>query len=276
MTRKRLTITLKNDILSQLDKYIDGERIRNRSHAIEYLLSKHFSPKIRKALILAGGKGLKMRPFTYEMPKAMIPVSGQPVLEYIIELLRKHEIRELIISVGYLGRKIKEHFSDGAKFGVKITYLDQGRNESGTAAPIKQAKKSFSNQPFLVYYGDVLAEIDLSDMIDFHLTQKPLVTMALTSVSQSADWGVVRLQGNRVFSFLEKPEKKKGLSHVINAGIYIFEPKIFDYLKLETKRLEKEIFPKLVNEKKICGYLFEGQWFDVGNPEIYSQAVKEW
>ena len=275
MDRNRLTITLKKDILKQLDEYIDGARIRNRSHAIEYVLSKYFAPKIKKALILAGGKGLKMRPFTYEMPKTMILVNGRPVLEHIIENLRRFDVRELIISIGHQGKKIKQHFGDGSKFGVKISYIDQGKAETGTAAPILQAKKLIGENPFLVYYGDVLANVDLDDMIDFHLSHSGLATMALTSVNKSSDWGVVRVQGNRVYSFLEKPDARRDLSNIINAGVYIFEPKMFDFLK-EAKRLEKDVFPQLVEHRKLFGYMFAGQWFDVGEPEIYKQAVKEW
>ncbi len=275
MDRNRLTITLKKDILKQLDEYIDGARIRNRSHAIEYVLSKYFAPKVKKALILAGGKGLKMLPFTYEMPKAMIPVNGRPILEHIIESLRRYDIREVIVSIGHQGNKIKQHFGDGSKFGIKISYLDQKKSETGTAAPILQAKKLIGSNSFLVYYGDVLANIDLDDMIDFHLSSGGLVTMALTSVNKPSDWGVVRVQGNRVYSFLEKPDQRRDLSNVINAGVYIFEPKVFEYLQ-DAKRLEKDVFPKLVEQRKLFGYLFAGQWFDVGNPEIYKQAVKEW
>ncbi|MFA6382119.1 MAG: sugar phosphate nucleotidyltransferase [Candidatus Buchananbacteria bacterium] len=276
MDRSRLTITLKKEILKQLDEYIDGARIRNRSHAIEYVLVKQFAPKIKKAVILAGGIGLKMRPFTYEMPKAMILVAGRPVLEYIIENLRRYDVRDLIISIGHQGAKIKQHFGDGSKFGVKITYVEQGKSQVGTVAPLLQIKKTIGDNPFIVYYGDVLANIDFDDMIDFHFGSSGLVTMALTSVNKSSDWGVVRVQGSRVYSFLEKPDARKDLSNVINAGIYIFEPKIFDYLNPDCKRLEKDVFPKLVEERKIFGYLFAGQWFDVGNPEIYKLAVKEW
>lgn len=276
MDRQRLTITLEKEILKQLDDYIDGSRIRNRSHAIEYVLAKYFAPKIKKALILAGGKGLKMRPFTYEMPKALMPVNDRPVLEHIIEHLRRYDIRELIISIGYQGKKIKQHFGNGSKLGVKITYLEQGKSETGTAAPVLQAKKMVVNQPFLVYYGDVLATIDLNDMVNFHLSSRSIATTALTSVSRPSDWGVVRVQGSKVYSFLEKPPARRDLSHLINAGIYIFEPKIFDYIKPETKRLEKEVFPKLVEQHKLAGYLFAGAWFDVGNPEIYKQAVEGW
>ena len=275
MDRSRLTITLKKDILRQLDEYIDGSRIRNRSHAIEYVLTKHFAPKIKKALILAGGKGLKMRPFTYEMPKTMIPVNGRPVLEYIIENLRRYDVRDLIISIGHQGQKIRQYFGDGSKFGVKISYLEQGKTETGTAAPVLRAKKLLIDNPFFVYYGDVLANLDLADMIDFHLANNSLVTMALTSVNRSSDWGVVRVQGNHVYSFLEKPDQRKDLSKVINAGVYIFEPNIFGYLAGANK-LEHDVFPTLVEQRKLFGYLFAGQWFDVGDPEIYQQAVKNW
>ncbi len=276
MDRSRLTITLKKDIIKKLDEYIDGSRIRNRSHAIEYVLAKNFSPKIKQALILAGGQGAKMRPFTYEMPKGMIPVNNRAVLEYTIENLRRFDVRDLIISIGHQGQKIKQYFGDGSKFGVKIQYIEQGKFQNGTAQPILQAKKIIGQKPFFVYYGDVLASIDLDDMSDFHLSNNGLVTMALTSVSRSADWGVVRLQGSRVYSYLEKPDQRKDLSNVINAGVYIFDPKIFDYLKPTMKRFEREVLPILVEQNKLYGYLFAGQWFDVGNPESYEKAIKHW
>lgn len=276
MDRSRLTITLNKEILKKLDEYIDGSRIRNRSHAIEYVLAKSFSPKIKKALILAGGQGSKMRPFTYEMPKAMIPVNGRPILEYTIENLRRFDIRDLIISIGHQGQKIKQYFGDGSKFGVRIEYLEQGKSQTGTAQPILQAQKILGQNPFFVYYGDVLANIDLADMSDFHISNNGLVTVALTSVAKSADWGVVRLQGSRVYSYLEKPDQRRDLSNVINAGVYIFEPKIFDYLKPSMKRFEKDVLPVLVEQHKLFGYLFAGQWFDLGNPDSYEQAIKNW
>ena len=276
MDRQRLTITLRKEIIKRLDEYIDGSRIRNRSHAIEYVLAKYFAPKVKKALILAGGQGLKMRPFTYEMPKAMIPVNNRPVLEYVIENLRRYDIREIIVSLGHQGKKIRQHFGDGSKFGVKIIYLEQGKAETGTAAPVLQARKLINSQPFLVYYGDVLATVDLGDLIDFHLSSAGIATVAVTSVNKPADWGVVRLQGSKVYSFLEKPASRKDLSHLVNAGVYLFEPKIFDYLSPATKRLEKEVFARLVEQNKLSGYIFAGQWFDVGKPEFYQEAVKEW
>ena len=276
MDRGRLTITLKKEILKKLDDYIDGSRIRNRSHAIEYVLAKYFAPKLKKALILAGGKGVKMRPFTYEMPKCLIPVNGRPVLDYTIENLRRHDIRDIILSIGYHGEKIREHVGDGGRYGVKITYLEQKSSAAGTAAPLRQAKKLLGAEPFVLYYADVLAKINYDDMFDFHIANDGVTTMALTSVAKSSDWGVVRVQGSKVYSFLEKPDHRKDLSKIINVGIYICEPRIFDYVSASAKRLEKDVFPKLVEQHKLTGYIFAGQWFDVGNPESYKQAVEEW
>jgi len=274
--RQRLTITLRQEILDLLDKNIDGSRIRNRSHAIEYILSKHFSRPIDTAIILAGGKGIKMRPATYETPKAMLTINNRPFLEYTIDNFRRHGIRKFIISIGYLGKKIKNHFGDGSKFGVKITYIEQGKHENGTSEPIRQAQKILSKKPFFLYYGDVLANIDITDMIDFHVANDAVVTMALTSIKEPHNWGVVRLQGSKVYSFLEKPSNRKDLSHLINSGIYICDPQIFKYINTESKRLEKDVFPKLVNDKELNGYLFAGQWFDAGNPEIFKYATKKW
>jgi len=273
--RDRLTITLKKEILKNLDKHIDGSRIRNRSHAVEYILGKYFSPKVKKAVILAGGQGLKMRPFTYEMPKAMIPINKRPVLEYIIENLRRNDIREIVLSIGYLGDKIKEYFGDGSKFGVKITYQIQ-KKETGTIEPLLQAKKLIGNDPFIYYYGDVLTAIDLIDMADFHLAGGAIATMAITSVRESANWGVVRLKGNKVLSYLEKPSSRKDLSHLINAGIYIFEPEIFNYIKPGMTRIEKDLIPELVEHNTMNGYIYDSEWYDVGNPDIYKNAVKNW
>src|SRR3989338_7624709 len=112
--KERLTVTLERDILSSIDKTIDGSHIKNRSHAIELLLLKAFSGNVpKKALILAGGKGTRLEPITHEIPKPLIPIKGKPILQHIIELLKKHNIREIILSVGYKKEKIKEYFGDG-------------------------------------------------------------------------------------------------------------------------------------------------------------------
>jgi len=276
MNRKKITITIREEILKKVDEIIDHTRIRNRSHALEYLLSQTLGPKIKQAFILAGGRGAKMKPVTEEIPKTLLPIAGKPILEYQVELLRDANIRDIVILLGHLGEKIKYHFGDGGKFGVKISYVEQKAKEIGTAYALNLAKHYFSSSPFLMMYGDVLAEINLKDFIDFHLSSGGLGTVALSSIGTTLPYGMVRLRGKNIVEFVEKPQKE-GLSKVINAGLFCFEPGIFSYLSLKTNlSLEKDIFPKLAKEGKLAGYLFEGEWFDVGTPQIYEKAIKEW
>lgn len=276
MSRERLTITINKRLIGLLDDFIDGEKIRNRSHAIEYLLSKMLAPKVSRAIILAGGQGLKMRPFTYEMPKCLIPVRGKPLLEHTLDLLKKYEIRDIVITIGHLGDKVRNHFGDGSRFGVKITYADQGEGFRGTGGALK-VTRNLAGRPFLLFYGDVLANIDLNDLIDFHKSHGKTMTMALTSVEDSSVWGVVQLHGSQIRDFVEKPKQSQKLSRLINAGIYVVEPKIFDYFpRKNIFRLEEDVFPKLAQSDELYGYPFEGQWFDIGTPEIYARVIREW
>lgn len=276
MKRQRITITLKKDVINLLDEQIDKEKLRNRSQAIEYFLSQTLFQRATKVLILAGGRGVNFRPLTYEIPKALIPIRGKPLLEYTLEKLKKYQFSEIYISIGHLGKKIKEYFSSGEKWGLEISYLEQSGKSPGTAQPVFEAQKIFNKEPFILIYGDVLAEIDLQDLLKFHYSQKGVATMALASVEKPSDWGMVKLKGNLITEFLEKPKEKKIKSHLVNAGIFVLKPEIFNYLKKNTVSLEKEVFPKLVSEKKIYGYPFEDNWHDISTPEIYEEVLKNW
>ncbi|MFZ5390989.1 MAG: sugar phosphate nucleotidyltransferase [Patescibacteria group bacterium] len=272
--RDRLTITLQPELIKALDKTIDGRTIRNRSHAIEYWLTQSLLPPVTKVLILAGGEGVKFRPFTYELPKALLPIKGKPLLEHTFDLLKEQGLIDIILSVGYLGDKIRQYFGDGSRFGVKLTYVDQRKSIHGTAQPVRQARELIGDKKFLLMYGDVIADIDLRDLIEFHCSQKGLVTMALTSVERPTDWGVVNLKGSLITNFAEKPIRNSSGSHLVNAGIYVCEPALFDLIGPKTERLEKEIFSALVQDKKIVGYPFSGLWYDVSTPEIYDKVLK--
>ena len=275
MDRERLTITIRKDILKKVDQNIDGYQIRNRSHSIEYLINKALPHKVKKALILAGGHGVKLRPLTYVLPKPMIPVNNRPILDYIIELLRTHNIRDLTISTGPLASKISDHFGDGSKFGVSITYIHEDKR-SGTGGALKQAKELIGDDMFVLFHGDVLAEINLHEMIEFHESNTCQMTMAITTQEETGDWGVVGLRGNKIVSFTEKPHKEGYQKH-INAGIYIINPKVIDLIPNKVfTMLEDDVIPKLVEQGNICGYVFDGHWFDVSTPKIYEQALKYW
>lgn len=274
--RERLTITLKKDLIKKIDSQIDGARLRNRSHAIEFLLQKSLPSSITRALILAGGRGLNMRPFTLELPKCLIPINGRPILEHVIENLRENGIRDLVLLAGQFADKIRSHFGDGAHFGVKIRYFEETRR-TGTAIPILKARPLLGDNPFILYYGDVLAEINLKDMIDFFESRKGSVaTMAVTSVEKSGDWGVIGLQGDKVVEYSEKPgQGAKG--NIINAGIFAMSSEIFEYIPdKKFSMLEKDVFPALVRQGKLRGYSFSGRWFDITNPKTYGKAIREW
>lgn len=276
MERSRLTITLRKDILPQIDKVIDGEKIRNRSHAIEYLVLKSLRSRVKKAYILAAGQGIKMRPFTYKMPKSMLPVKGKPILQHIIEQLRDNEIKDIIILVGHMAEKIKKYFGDGKKFGINITYV-MCKKKIGTAKALLKAKKYLTDESFLMLYGDTLARVDLKDMLVFHKEEGGLLTVALTSVPNPEGYGVVKLRGAKILGFLEKPIKKPNLSRLISAGIFVIDPKILKLIpKKEYSKLEEDILPKLANEGSLYGYHFDGDWYDISTPEIYERVLKEW
>lgn len=275
MDRDRLTITLRKDILKKVDNIIDRTSIRNRSHAIETLLGKALAPSVDTAVILAGGEGIKLRPLTYELPKSLIPVSGRPLLEYTIELLKNSNIRNIVLCIGHLGEKIVKHFGDGEKFGVKIRYSEEGKR-SGTAGALQKAS-SLINGTFLTLHGDILTKINIFDLLHFHVRENSIATMVLTTATDTQTFGNVRLRGTKILEFLEKPKKGHALSLLINSGIYVFEPAIFSYIpKKGVSFLEEDIFPKLAADGQLSGFTFDGDWFDITTPQSYENALKSW
>ncbi len=276
MDRDRLTITLRKDILKKVDSIIDKTTIRNRSHAIETLLTRAIAPKIESAVILAGGEGIKLRPVTYEIPKSLLPIHGKPLVEYTIEVLKKADIRNIIFAIGHLGNKIRAHFGDGSKFGVRISYSEE-RKGLGTGGALRNATQFIKGTSFLTIHGDILAQINLLDLLQFHSQQNVTATMALTTTSDIETHGNVSLRGSRIVDFLEKPKKAQELSLLINAGIYVFEPSIISYLpKIGPCSLERDVFPKLASDQQLAGFPFDGKWFDITTTKSYEQALKNW
>lgn len=275
MDRERLTITLKKSILAKVDNYIDGTKIRNRSHAIEYLIAKSLTPKISQAVILAGGKGLHMRPFTFEMPKGLFPVGGKPILEHLIEMLRQHEVRDIIFCLGHLGGKIKDHFGNGNKFGVKISYIFEEK-PACTGGALALSKKCITSETFLVIHGDILIDINLPDLILFHKEQKTIGTLAITSVVDPSSFGEVVLHGTKIINFIEKPKKGKQTTQLVSCGLYVFNKEIFDFLPAKDVCLLEDIFTGLARMRELSGFLFEGRWVDIGTPASYGRAIREW
>src|SRR3989344_4789746 len=211
MARQRFTITLSTEILKRLDALVDGERIRNRSHAAEVILSQSLRSQRPKVLILAGGKGFK---------SGLLQVQGKPLLQHTLENLSSQGFSDIVISSSREGlNQFKKKFGDGSSLGIKVSYVMQGNFKPSTAQPVKQVEQLFTSGHFIVIYGDVLSDINYSDLVEFHRGQKNNVaTMALTSVEHVSMWGVARLVGSRIFDLEEKPKTPRSHSHLVNAG----------------------------------------------------------
>lgn len=275
MNRERLTITLRTDLIKALDAEIDGERLRNRSHAIEYFLSRSLGLRAVKVLILAGGKPVFFESEKKSLPKAMVKIAGKPLLEQTLQRLKAAKLTDIHISIGEGGSIIEDYFGDGSQMGINITYIRQKSGNKGNAQPLLEAKE-YLRGSFLMLYGDVLSDIDYGDFVEFHRSQKTAVcTMALASTDAVEQWGLAKLQGNRIVDFEEKPASPKTFSRMVNAGIYLMEPEIFDFLEAKSGKLESDVFPRLAEENKLFGYPFEGLWLDISNSAAYRQAVKE-
>lgn len=229
-----------------------------------------------KAIILAGGEGTRLRPLTYKIPKALIPVNKKNLTELIFDILKKHNIKDIILSVAYKKEMIENYFKDGKKLNLNIEYVEEPER-LGTAGPLiilnkknKQLKKTF----FMIN-GDNLFNLDLNKMLAFHKKNKATATIALSRVEDPRSYGVAVLDGNKITEFIEKPENPP--TNYINSGYYILEPKVFDIIKNKKKAMiEKDIFPLLAKQGKLFGFKCNNQWFDTGTPERYEQVKKEW
>src|SRR3989338_9056068 len=213
--KERITITLDKNLICQIDKRVDGLGIKNRSQEIENLLSESLGTNIpRKAVLLVGGKGTRLKPLTDKTPKALLEVHKKAVTEHIFDLLKKYGIRDIILCVGHLKDKIKDYFGDGSNFGVNIAYIEEDE-PLGTAGPLKLAKKYLKGS-FIVSNGDELKNINIPRMFRLHKRKDALATLALTTVEDPSHYGVARLDGSRIIEFVEKPVKP--ISNLINAG----------------------------------------------------------
>ncbi len=273
--KERVTLTLDSGIVHEIDSRVDGMKIKNRSHAVELLLSQVLGNNMPKtALILAGGKGTRMRPITHEIPKPLLLVHERTLLEHQFDLFKKYNVRSIILGIGHMGDKVKTAIGNGKKFGVNVTYVEE-TEPLGTAGPIKLAR-DFLTGTFIACNADELKDIDLQDMYLFHKESKALATIALWSVDDPSAYGVARLQGSKILEFVEKPKKENAPSNFINAGLYMMEPEVLDYIPDGPAMLEKDVFPRLAREGKVYGYPFSGQWQNTGNLELYEKAIKEW
>ncbi|MFH0818063.1 MAG: nucleotidyltransferase family protein [Candidatus Micrarchaeota archaeon] len=256
--KEKIAFSIESLLLSKVDGMVDGIKVKSRSHAIEILIRKALGEdEVRSALILAGGESKKDN---YETIRSMLHFEDKPLLQHIIEWLKKFGITNITISVGYMREEIEAYFRDGHDFGVKIDYMREDE-PLGTAGSIYLAKSRFGST-FIVVHADVLGDIDLEDMIVHHRQSKAVATIALKEVKEAYKYGVANLDGSRITGFVEKPAPGTEPSNLVNAGVYIFEHSVFEHIP-KKGMLETEVFGKLSKMRALNGYVFSGKWYEV-------------
>ncbi len=243
-----------------------------------------------KAMILAAGKGTRVRPLTYDLPKPMIPILGKPVLEYLVEYLARHGVREIMINVSYLHEKIEQYFGDGRRFGVQIGYSFEGTMVDGIVVPQPvgsagglrkiQDFSGFFDETTLVLCGDAVIDLDLGSALLEHRRSGAQATLIVKEVrpEQVSDYGIVVSDGNgRITSFQEKPAPAEALSRWASTGIYLFEPSVLDLIPSNKSfDIGSELFPLLVER----GLPFFAQkrdfnWIDIGKVSDYWSVLQK-
>ena len=231
-----------------------------------------------KAILLAGGKGTRLRPLTLHTPKPIVPIFDRPFLRYQIDLLRQvPEIDEIILSLNYQPRRIEEVFGDGSDLGIHLRYVVEP-TPLGTGGAIKFAAGEARGEPIVVFNGDVFTSVDLPAVLALHRERNARATIVLTPVDNPTAYGLVETdeQGN-VERFVEKPKAEEIRCDTINAGIYVLEPETLDRIPKNTVySIERAYFPSLVAEREtFLAYVYRGYWIDIGAPDKYRQAHRD-
>ena len=230
-----------------------------------------------KALILAGGFATRLRPLSCSRPKTLFPIVNKPLLQWIFERLAEGDVDEAILAVNALTQfYIRQHKL--SKCGLKVRFsVDPPKTPLGTGGPLKKAEKLIGHdEPFIMLNGDIYADINYRELVEAHRKSGALATLALYKVTDPCSFGVADLQGNTIKRFVEKPHKGKAPSNLINAGAYVLSPEVFSYIpKGRAVSIEREVFPKLAEEGRLCGHCINGLWIDIGKPQEYLEANKK-
>lgn len=227
-----------------------------------------------RAVLMAGGSGTRLRPLTCDLPKPMVPILNRPIAEHIINLLKRHQVTEVVATLHYLPDVMRDYFQDGSDFGVQMTYAVEEDQPLGTAGCVKNIAELL-DETFLVISGDSVTDFDLTAAIEFHKRNKSKATLILTRVPNPVEFGVVITDEQmRIRRFLEKPSASEIFSDTVNTGTYILEPSVLEYLPVnEECDFSKDLFPLLLEkDEPMYGYIAEGYWCDVGHLDAYREA----
>jgi mannose-1-phosphate guanylyltransferase len=242
-----------------------------------------------KAMILAAGKGTRVQPITYTIPKPLIPILQKPVMEFLLELLRQHGFDQIMVNVSHLANEIENYFRDGQRFGVQIAYSFEGRivdgvlvgEAIGSAGGMRRIQdfSPFFDDTFVVLCGDALIDLDLTAAVKWHKSKGAIATVIMKSVPREevSSYGIVVTdESSRVRAFQEKPKVEEALSTNISTGIYIFEPEVLNYIPSgQQYDIGSQLFPQLVEmDAPFYGLVMDFEWVDIGKVPDYWQAIR--
>lgn len=230
-----------------------------------------------KVVIIAGGKGTRIASVNSEIPKAMIPIAGKPILEYQVKMAKRYGYKDFIFIIGYKGNQIRDYFKDGSSFGISIDYFEE-KVPLGTAGALAYLKDKLT-EDFFIFYGDTVMDIDMESMYKEHFNNKADATLFLHPNDHPYDSDIVELDSNhRVVKFDNKPHPEYFISHnIVNAALFIFSPKILQFIVGGRKlHIEKNILPKcLIAGLNIHGYISAEYIKDMGTPDRYSHVIED-
>ncbi|MFQ5615650.1 MAG: sugar phosphate nucleotidyltransferase [Anaerolineales bacterium] len=223
-----------------------------------------------KAVVLAGGKGTRLAPYTKILPKPLMPIGDMPILEIILRQMKRAGIEEVILTVGHLKELLRAFFQDGERFGLKICYSSEDK-PLGTAGPLSLI--GGLDDTFVVTNGDVLTTLDFKSLIETHRRSKAAATIAMHERQVKVDLGVIQCNGaNEVTGYIEKPT----YDFHVSMGIYVFTPQVLNYIPHNQYLDFPDLVLKLLDEgQRVMGYPFDGYWQDLGRPNDYERAVEE-
>ncbi len=229
-----------------------------------------------KAVVMAGGEGTRLRPLTSNLPKPMLPMANQPLMEHVLRRLADHGFDDVVVTVAYLANHIRNYFGDGSELGVRLRYATE-ESPLGTAGSVRNAAAELDDT-FMVISGDVLSDVDLSEVLKSHRESGALATIALKRVENPVDFGIVITRDDGTIErFLEKPTWGQVFSDTINTGIYVLEPEIFELIEAgRVVDFSEDVFPAALEEGRLLrGVVVDGYWEDVGTVEAYQRAHED-
>jgi len=225
-----------------------------------------------KAVILAGGKGTRLAPYTKILPKPLMPIGDMPILEILLRQMKRAGVDDVILTVGHLAELLRAFFQDGARFGLHIDYSFE-EHPLGTAGPLSLVGERFDDGPFFVSNGDVLTTLDLKAMASAHRASGSIATIAMHKRQVKIDLGVLEFDGDhQLTGYIEKPS----YDFHVSMGIYMFDPRVLAYIPYNQYLDFPDLVLQLIeNGEKVTGYPFDGYWQDLGRPDDYEQAVED-